>query len=77
MSNPAHVQPKLMDYYLQNPEEFKEKYKIDDNSLHKTDWPTCGIIGIDDSSQYFKFTTIFRPARLTPENPDEYGRLQC
>ena len=61
MSNTAHGQPKLMDFYVRNPEEFKENFHIRD-TLDED----CGTIGIDDSSQYFKFTTPFHPTRFVP-----------
>ena len=60
MSN-THGQLKLMDYYVQNFEEFKENFHIRD-TLHED----CEIISIDDSSQYFKFTTSFHPTRFVP-----------
>ena len=57
MSKATRVQPKLMDYYVQNGEEFKEKFRI--NDILDVDY-----IGTEDSSQYLKFTKHFSPTHL-------------
>ena len=60
MSNATHDQPKLMEYFLQNPDDFNTKFQVDEvlgnNNL-------AGIICTDDASQYFKFSMDFNPSR--------------
>ena len=57
------VQPKLMEYYVQNPDEFKEKFQ-------KSDVPEkySNVPSMEESSQYFKFDTYFNPMHFTRED---------
>lgn len=64
MSDTTGDQPKLMDYYVQNPDEFKKKFYSKDN-LHRD----YELICTDDTSQYFKFVTPFNPKRVVPKSP--------
>ena len=57
MSKTAHGQPKLMDYYVQNPDDFNRKFQVDEVFGDNLD----GIICTDEASQYFKFSMDFNP----------------
>ena len=52
MSNAAHVQRKLMDYFVQNPDDFNDKFQVEEVPCANLD----GIICTDEASQYIKFS---------------------
>ena len=50
------VQPKLMEYYVLNPDEFKARFQNSDVPGKYSNVPA-----METSSQYFKFDTYFNP----------------
>lgn len=64
MSNEkTSVRPKLMDYYIQNPEEFVEKFQHARVPLKNSD-----ILLLEKSSQCFKFDLDFDPRNFSKDS---------
>ena len=57
------VQPKLMDYYVQNPDEFIEKFQDARVPSKNSD-----ILLLEKSSQYFKFDLDFDPRSFSKDS---------
>ena len=57
------VQPKLMDYFVQNPDEFVEKFQHARVPLTNYD-----ILQLEKSSQYFKFDVDFNPENFSKDS---------
>lgn len=70
MSNAAHVQRKLMDYFVQNPDDFNDKFQVEEVPCANLD----GIICTDEASQYIKFSMDFNPIPYIPERKPLCGK---